>query len=120
MNDFLIITTVLVELKQFEESQRVHAEDARLKIELDLIGKKDGMKCVCSRRVVFEALKRTHRRYFESLRTLTASGAIPFHRLISREVLWWFVCEEVSKIGSPTFSFLNCSDGTGNAGFICH
>jgi hypothetical protein len=42
MNDFLIITTVLVELKQFEESQRVHAEDARLKIELDLIGKKDG------------------------------------------------------------------------------
>ena len=32
----------IVELKKFEQSQRVQAEDARLKMELDLIGKKDG------------------------------------------------------------------------------
>jgi hypothetical protein len=31
----------IVELKKFEQSQRVQAEDARLKMELDLIGKKD-------------------------------------------------------------------------------
>ena len=42
----------IMELKQFKESQRVEAEDARLKMKLDLIGKKDGMKCVCSRRAV--------------------------------------------------------------------
>ena len=68
-------TGKIVELKQFEQSQRVQAEDARLKMELDLIGKKDGNEvCLLEARSI-EALKRTHRRYFESLRTLTASGS---------------------------------------------
>jgi hypothetical protein len=63
----------IVELKEFEQSQRVEAEDARLNMELDLIGKKDGNEvCLLEARNI-EALKRTHRRYFESLRTLTAS-----------------------------------------------
>ena len=65
----------IIELKEFEESQRVRAEDARLKMELDLIGKKDGDEVCLIEAGSIEALKRTHRRYFESLRTLTASGS---------------------------------------------
>jgi len=65
----------IVELKQFEQSQRVQAEDTRLKMELDLIGKKDGNEVCLLEASSIEALKRTHRRYFESLRTLTASGS---------------------------------------------
>ena len=60
----------IVKLQEFEEYQRAQAEDARLKMELDLIGKKDGNEvCLLEARSI-EALKRTHRRYFESLRTL--------------------------------------------------
>jgi hypothetical protein len=65
----------IVELKQFEQSQRVQAEEARLSMELDLIGKKDGDEVCILEAGSIEALKRTHRRYFESLRTLTASGS---------------------------------------------
>jgi hypothetical protein len=65
----------IVKLTQFEESQRRQAEEARLATELDLIGKKDGNEvCLLEARSI-EALKRTHRRYFESLRMLTASGS---------------------------------------------
>lgn len=65
----------LVKLTPFEESQRVQAEDARLKMELDLIGKRDGDEVCLLEADSIAALKRTHRRYFESLRTLTASGS---------------------------------------------
>jgi hypothetical protein len=65
----------IVELKQFEKSQRIQAEDARLKMELDLIGKEDGNEVCLLEASSIEALKRTHRRYFESLRTLTVSGS---------------------------------------------
>ena len=65
----------IVELKKFEQSQRVQAEDARLKMELDLIGKKDEDEVCLLAAGSIEALKRTHRRYFESLRTLTVSGS---------------------------------------------
>jgi len=65
----------IVELKKFEQSQRVQAEDARLKMELDLIGKKDGDEVCLLEAGSIEALRKTHRRYFESLRMLTASGS---------------------------------------------
>lgn len=65
----------IVALKQFEQSQRVQAEDARLKMELDLIGKKDGDEVCLLEAGSLEGLKRTHRRYFETLRALTASGS---------------------------------------------
>ena len=65
----------IVELKQFEQSQRIQAEDARLKLELDLIGKKDGDEVCILEAGSIEALKQTHRRYFESLRMLTATGS---------------------------------------------
>ena len=65
----------IVKLKEFNESERAQAQDARLKMELDLIGKKDGDEVCLLEADSIEALKRTHRRYFESLRTLTASGS---------------------------------------------
>jgi hypothetical protein len=65
----------IVKLREFEESQRVQAEDARLKMELDLIGKKDGDEVCLLEAASMEALRQTHRRYFESLRMLTASGS---------------------------------------------
>lgn len=68
-------TGEIVELKQFEQSQRVQAEEARLNMELDLIGNKDGDEVCILEAGSIEALKRTHGRYFESLRTLTESGS---------------------------------------------
>jgi hypothetical protein len=65
----------IVSLKQFEKSQRVEAEDARLKMELGLIGTKDGDEVCLLEAGSIEALRKTHRRYFESLRMLTASGS---------------------------------------------
>jgi len=61
-------------LKEFDESQRAQAEDARLQMELDLIGKKDGDEVCLLEAGSIKALQQTHRRYFESLRTLIASG----------------------------------------------
>jgi hypothetical protein len=65
----------IVKLKEFETSQREQAEDARLKLELDLIGEQNGDEVCLLEAGSKEALQRTHRRYFESLRTLTASGS---------------------------------------------
>jgi hypothetical protein len=65
----------IVKLTPYEESQRHQAEEARLAMELDLIGKKDGDEVCLLEAGSIEALRRTHRRYFESLRTLTASGS---------------------------------------------
>jgi hypothetical protein len=65
----------IVKLKEFDKSQRAQAEDARLKMELDLIGKKDGDEVCLLEAGSIEALKGTHRRYFETLRALTASGS---------------------------------------------
>ena len=65
----------VIKLKEFEQSQRVQAEDTRIKMELDLIGKKDGDEVCLLEAGSIEALRRTHRRYFESLRTIMASGS---------------------------------------------
>ena len=64
----------LVKLKEFDDSERSVAADARLALELELIGKKDGDEVCLLEARSKEALRLTHRRYFESLRTLTASG----------------------------------------------
>ena len=77
----------IVELKQFEQSQRVQAEDARLEMELDLIGKNDGDEVCLLEASSIEALRKTHRRYFESLRTLTASGSHTVASIVNREAL---------------------------------
>ncbi|MDP2603483.1 MAG: hypothetical protein Q8S00_12955 [Deltaproteobacteria bacterium] len=65
----------IVRLKEFDDSERSRAEDARLALELELIGKKDGDEVCLLEARSKEALRLTHRRYFESLRMLTASGS---------------------------------------------
>lgn len=65
----------IVKIREFEESQRRQAEEARLAMEMNLIGKKDGNEVCLLEAGSIEALKRTHRRYFESLSMLTASGS---------------------------------------------
>ena len=65
----------IVKMKEFDDSERRGAEDARLALELELIGKKDGDEICLLEARSKEALRLTHRRYFESLRTLTASGS---------------------------------------------
>jgi hypothetical protein len=65
----------IVKLAKFEESQRQQAEEARLAMELNLIGKKDGDEVCLLEAGSIEALRKTHRRYFETLSMLTASGS---------------------------------------------
>jgi hypothetical protein len=68
-------TGEIVTLKEFGKSQRVQAEDERLQMELDLVGQKDGDEVCLLEAVSIDALRLTHRRYFESLKTITASGS---------------------------------------------
>lgn len=65
----------LINLTTFDDSERSNAENRRLQIELDLNRRGLGCEVVLLEAVSEEALRRTHRRYFESLRTLTASGS---------------------------------------------
>jgi len=65
----------IILLKTFTEAQHREAEEARLALELSLIGQKDGDEVCLLDAASLEALKMTHRRYFESLPTLTASGS---------------------------------------------
>jgi hypothetical protein len=65
----------IVKLKEFDDSERSRAEDDRLALELELIGKKNGDEVCLLEARSQEALRHTHRRYFESLRTLAASGS---------------------------------------------
>lgn len=63
-----------VKMKEFDDSERSEAEDARLALDLELIGKKDPDEVCLLEARSKEALRQTHRRYFESLRMLIASG----------------------------------------------
>lgn len=60
----------LVNIKRFEESERQKAEDSRLELELMLnrLGKE--REVVVLEAITEEALRRTHRRYFEDLAEL--------------------------------------------------
>ena len=63
----------VISLNQFEDAKRLQAQEARLDLELRL------SKCSVEREVVlleapsYEALTRTHRRYFEDLQRLAES-----------------------------------------------
>jgi hypothetical protein len=65
----------IIKLKEFNDSERGQAEDARLVMELGLVGKKDGDEVCLLEARSKEALRQTHRRYFESLKQLTATGS---------------------------------------------
>jgi hypothetical protein len=65
----------MIRLREFTDAQRREAEEARLALELSLIGQKDGDEVCLLDAASIEALKMTHARYFQSLTTLTATGS---------------------------------------------
>jgi hypothetical protein len=60
----------IIEFRRFDNSQRVEAQDARLKTELELNRKGLHHEVVLLDAETEEMLRKTHRRYFESLRQL--------------------------------------------------
>jgi len=63
----------IVTSHDFDDSQRHEAEEARLKIELDLNTKGVDHEVVLLEAASKDALRRTHRRYFEGLREILES-----------------------------------------------
>lgn len=60
----------IVTFRDFDDSQRREAEDSRLGIELDLNRKGIDHEVVLLEAASEDALRRTHRRYFEDLRQI--------------------------------------------------
>jgi hypothetical protein len=63
-----------VAIREFEGQQRREAEDSRLKIEIEDNGKHLDREVVLLEAESEDALRLTHRRYFEDLRQLLLSG----------------------------------------------
>lgn len=63
----------LVKFEKFNDSERSQAENSRLNLELDLSRKGVRHEVVLLQADSEEDLRRTHRRYFESLSQLLAS-----------------------------------------------
>jgi hypothetical protein len=63
----------IVSLKVFRESARLEAEDAKLEVELDLNRRGLDHEVVLLEAESEEALRRTHRRYFEDFREIVKS-----------------------------------------------
>lgn len=60
----------IVTFRNFDDSQQRDAEESRLGIELDLNLKGIGHEVVLLQAASEDALRRTHRRYFEDLRQI--------------------------------------------------
>ena len=65
----------IVTFRSFDDTQRREAKNLRLEIELDLNRKGIDHEVVLLEAADEEALRRTHRRYFEDLRQILESGA---------------------------------------------
>ena len=68
----------LIDMRRYKLTERFKAEEKRLKIELDLNRQKLNYEVVLLEAETEEALRRTHRRYFENLgqiRNSTSSDA---------------------------------------------
>ncbi len=65
----------IVTFKSFEDSERRSAEDARLGLEIELNRLSTEHEVVLLEAATEEALRRTHRRYFENLSELVNSPA---------------------------------------------
>jgi hypothetical protein len=63
----------IVEIKSFKDSDRGKAEESRLELELELNLKAIDNEVVLLEASTENALRRTHRRYFEDLTELTTS-----------------------------------------------
>lgn len=67
----------IVRSHPFEDSQRREADDMRLQLELELKRQKIEHEVVLLEAASEEAMRRTHRRYFEDLRQILESGTRP-------------------------------------------
>ena len=65
----------IVTFETFEDSERQNAEDSRLELELELNRLGTEREIVILEAASEEALRRTHRRYFENLSELVNSPA---------------------------------------------
>jgi hypothetical protein len=65
----------IVKMKSFEDSDRTTAEVSRLNLELDLNLKGIDHEVVLLKAATEEALRKTHRRYFEDLAELISAPA---------------------------------------------
>jgi DNA primase catalytic subunit len=65
----------IVTFKSFDDSERQNAEEARLDMELKLNRVSTDHEVVILEAATEEALRRTHRRYFENLSELVNSPA---------------------------------------------
>jgi hypothetical protein len=66
---------LIVKIKSFSDSDREKAEECRLELELELNLKSIDNEVVLLEAATEEALRRTHRRYFENLTELTSAPA---------------------------------------------
>jgi hypothetical protein len=65
----------IVTIRSFKDSERKRSEEVRLQLELDLNRKGIDSEVVLLEAATEEALRRTHRRYFETLTELTTTPA---------------------------------------------
>lgn len=65
----------IITFESFDDSERQNADDARLKLELELNRLGTEREVVILEAATEEALRRTHRRYFENLSELVNSPA---------------------------------------------
>ena len=65
----------IVTFKRFQDSERLKAQNARLDLELDLNRRGVDHEVVLLEAATEEALRRTHRRYFEDLRQILESAS---------------------------------------------
>ncbi len=65
----------IVTFRTFNDSERQNAEDSRLELELELSRLGTEREVVILEAATEEALRRTHRRYFENLSELVNSPA---------------------------------------------
>ena len=65
----------LITIREFPDSEREEAENARLELELELNRSGTEYEVVLLDAADEEALRRTHRRYFEDLGEMVKSGS---------------------------------------------
>jgi hypothetical protein len=60
----------IVTIQQFSDDQQVQADQTRLELEIDLVRRRQKDEVVLLDAASEEALRKTHRRYFEDLASL--------------------------------------------------
>lgn len=64
----------LIEMRQFESSDQAIASTAKLELEISLLGSSLDSEVVLLEASTEEHLRKTHRRYFETLKGLKTQG----------------------------------------------